>query len=124
MTAQPPRRVTVTSPRTRAARAAPVRVTRDIDEQTALGEVWMRALLRTQLRLAVTVTGVVMGLLGSLPLVFRLLPEVRSTGLLGLPVPWLVLGVLVYPLLVAAAWLFVRQAERNERDFADLVTRQ
>ena len=30
------------------------------------------------------------------------------------------LGVLVYPLLLGLGW-FVRRAERNERDFADLV---
>jgi hypothetical protein len=41
--------------------------------------------------------------------------------LLGLPLPWLLLGVLVYPALVLAAWLYVRQAERNERDFSELV---
>ena len=31
------------------------------------------------------------------------------------------LGVLVYPLLLGLGWVFVRRAERNERDFADLV---
>ncbi len=41
--------------------------------------------------------------------------------LLGLPLPWLLLGALVYPSLVLAAWLYVRQAERNERDFTELV---
>jgi hypothetical protein len=41
--------------------------------------------------------------------------------MLGLPLPWLLLGVVVYPVLIAAAWLYVRQADRNERDFSELV---
>ena len=40
---------------------------------------------------------------------------------LGLPLPWLLLGVLVYPALVVGAWLYIRQAERNEAEFSDLV---
>ena len=40
---------------------------------------------------------------------------------LGVPLPWLLLGVVVYPFLVLLGWLYVRRAERNERDFADLV---
>ncbi len=30
---------------------------------------------------------------------------------------------MVYPSLVAGGWLYVRLAERNERDFVDLVER-
>jgi len=40
---------------------------------------------------------------------------------LGLPVPWLLLGVVVYPALLGLGWVYVRRAERNERDFAELV---
>ena len=40
---------------------------------------------------------------------------------LGLPLGWLLLGVLVYPLLVLLGWVYVRRAERNERHFADLM---
>jgi hypothetical protein len=40
---------------------------------------------------------------------------------LDVPLPWWLLGVLVYPFLLALAWIYVRRAERNERDFRDLV---
>ena len=40
---------------------------------------------------------------------------------LGLPLPWLLLGSSSTRCSLAAAWLYVRQAERNERDFAELV---
>ncbi len=118
----PPRRVRVVSPRSTAARAAANRsVRREIDEQTIVGDVYMRSLVRLQLRLALGVCLIFAVLLGGLPLVLALQPRLADVRLLGLPLPWLLLGVLVYPTLVVAAWLYVRQAERNERDFADLV---
>lgn len=119
---QPPRRVRVVSPRSSAARAAAHRpVRREIDEQTIVGDVYMRSLVRLQLRLAVGVCLIFAVLLGGLPLLMALEPGLASGDLLGVPVPWLLLGVLVYPALVLGAWFYVRQAERNERDFADLV---
>jgi uncharacterized membrane protein (DUF485 family) len=119
---QPPRRARVVSPRSSAARAAAHRpVRREIDEQTIVGDVYMRALVRLQLRLAVGVCLIFAVLLGGLPLVLALQPELATVRPLGLPLPWLLLGVVVYPALVVAAWLYVRQAERNERDFSELV---
>ena len=41
-----------------------------------------------------------------------------------MPVSWLVVGVVVYPFVYAAARLHVRQSERIERDFTDLMNRQ
>lgn len=118
-----PRREVVTSPRTTAARHPRYPVTREIDEQTRLGEVYMRSLVRTQLRLALFVCTVLGCVVGGLPLLFSLVPELREVRLLGVPLPWAVLAGLVYPAFVAGAWLYVRQAERNERHFAELVDR-
>jgi hypothetical protein len=110
------------SPRTRAARASASRPVRhEIDEQTILGEVYMRSLVRLQLRLAIGVCLIFAVLLGGLPLILTLEPQLSDVHVLGLPLPWLLLGVVVYPVLIAAAWLYVRQAERNERDFSELV---
>ena len=116
-----PRRVRVTSPRTRAARSRQITITGEIDAQTKIGEVYMRSLMRTQLRLAVQVLGGIGVLLAGLPALFALVPELREVTVFGLALPWLLLGVLVHPVLVAAAWFYCRQAERTERDFADLV---
>jgi len=110
------------SPRTRAARASASRPVRhEIDEQTILGEVYMRSLVRLQLRLAIGVLLIFAVLLGGLPLMLTLEPQLSDVHVLGLPLPWLLLGVVVYPVLLGAAWLYVRQAERNERDFSELV---
>ena len=97
--------------------------TTEIDEQTRLGEVYMRSLLRAQLRLGVAVAAATLGVLALLPVLFALAPRLGEIELWGIPAPWLILGGLVYPLLVAAAWFYVRHAERVERDFADLVNR-
>ena len=118
------RRVTVTSPRTRAAARPRYPVTQEIDEQTRLGEVYMRSLIRSQLRLALFVCTALACLIGGLPLVFILAPRLRETRLLGVPLPWVLLAGLIYPMFVGCAWWYVRQAERTERDFADLVDRQ
>ena len=51
-------------------------------------------------------------------------PTLTNVLVLGLIVPWLVLGVLVYPLLIALAWFAVRQSERNEDAFRDVTARR
>ncbi|MFI0444423.1 hypothetical protein [Actinomadura sp. 6N118] len=117
------RRVLVTSPRTRAARRPRPPVTQEIDEQTGLGEAYMRSLMRAQLRLALLVCATIGAGVAGLPLLFVLSPRLREPTLLGIPLAWLLLAGLIYPAFVACGWWYVRHAERNERDFADLVDR-
>ncbi|MFG3661797.1 hypothetical protein [Streptomyces sp. NPDC047706] len=109
------RRVVVTGPR-RGARRAPgyYRPQTEIDEQTTLGHTYVRSLMRTQLRAALTVSAVLVLLVGPLPLVFATAPDARR-------LEWLVLGFCLYaPLVLLARW-YVSRAERNERDFVRLV---
>lgn len=124
MTDEPaPRRVRVTSPRSGAARRRQIAVTHEIDAQTGVGEVFVRSLIASQIRVGLLVLGVVAVLLGGLPALFWLLPGLREAQALGIPLPWLLLGGLVYPTLAALGWFYVRQAERVEREFSDLVER-
>jgi hypothetical protein len=120
---QPVQRVRITSPRTVRGRA---RVRRsnaaEIDELTRLGEVYVQSLMRAQLRLAAYVVLALALSLGLLPVVLRV-PALRDIHVLGAPLPWLVLGIGVYPWLLALAWWYVRRAERNEVAFEDLVER-
>lgn len=116
---RPPERVRVTGPPRR--QHAPRARTGDIDEQTALGEVYLGSLMREQLALAGRILVVLVLTVGSVPLVFRLFPGLADVDLLGLPLPWLLLGFLVYPWLGLLGWAFVRRAERNERDFVLLL---
>jgi hypothetical protein len=121
MSEQRPERVRVTGPPHRAPAKGQTRLG-DVQDLTPLGGVYLRSLLREQLVLSVGVL-VLLGLtLGSLPLVFHLAPGLADASLLGLPVAWVVLGAVVYPALVLLGWAYVRAAERNERDFAHLVS--
>ena len=121
---EPPKRVAVTSPRTAAVRRPPGRsALRALDEQDLVGELLVRSLVRAQLLLALRLLTVLAVLLGGLPLLFAVVPATRDLVVLGLPLPWLVLGVLVYPALVVGGAVHLRLAERHERDFVDLVER-
>ncbi len=118
-------RVRITSPRMWASRQPVAHsAAREIDAQTQLGEVLLRTLMHAQLRLALFVLGGAVVLLGGLPLLFAVEPRLRSWAVLGVPVPWLLLGALVYPGLCLTGWLFVRAAERTERDFVEIVGRR
>jgi hypothetical protein len=120
-----PRRVRVTSPRTSAARRPIIPTgTREIDEQTRLGEVYMHSLIQSQLRLALAVIGAAVVILGGIPLLFALVPATRTFAVFGLPLPWVILGIVVYPVVYVAARLYVRYAERIEAEFTEFVGRQ
>jgi putative solute:sodium symporter small subunit len=117
-----PQRVVVTSPR--LGRRRRTTIASEIDAQSTVGEVYMRSLMRIQLRLALSVVGLLAITVGSLPIVFRLSAGVRHAHLFGVPLPWLVLGAGVYPVILALAVFYVRRAERIEADFTDLVGRE
>jgi hypothetical protein len=115
------RRVRVTSPRAATGRPRRTSVASEIDAQTELGEVYMRSLIRSQLRLAVGTMLVLACTVGALPLLFDAVPASRRVHVLGIPLPWLLLAFLVYPFLMLLAWQYVRRAERTEDAFNDLV---
>lgn len=126
----PTRRTVVAHPQTEAAlrrRGRPVlprkstaAADRGPDELDLL---LLKTLVRAQLSLALRLAAVFGCLLGGLPLLLAISPGVRSAHVLGLSVPWLLLGILMYPLLFAGGWLYVRLSERNEQDYADLIER-
>ena len=120
---EPSRRVRVTSPRTAATRQRRVTGASEIDAQTDLGEVYMTSLLRSQLRLALLVLAALGVLIAGLPLLFTFLPGLAEVHVLGMPLPWVLLAFVVYPFLMLLGWLYVRAAERNERDFTEVVER-
>lgn len=117
------RRVAVASPRTEAGqRVRPVRRRWDeLADQTGVGEVLIRSLIRAQLGLALRVLAVVVVLLGGPPLVFAVFPAAGRVEIGGVGLPWLLLGVAAFPLLVLLGLVYMRQAERHEREFAELV---
>ncbi len=114
-------RVRVVSPRTSAARTRTTSIASEIDEQTRLGEVYIVSLMRSQLRLAIGVLAVLAVTLGGLPLLFHLVPQIGRVELFGVRLPWLLLSVVAFTEIIVLGWLYVRQAEKNEDDFSDLL---
>lgn len=118
------RRVAVRNPRGRTSWHDPrERTLRELREETEIGEVLLRSLTRAQLILALRVFAVFGSLLLGLPALFASHPALARYELAGIPLPWLILGAAVYPLLVLMGILYVRQAERHEREFVEIVER-
>ncbi|MBC9227119.1 hypothetical protein GL325_12370 [Aeromicrobium sp. 636] len=114
-------RVRVTNPLSTASPHVRSTVGQEIDEATGIGEVYMQSLIRSQLRAAATVTITLLLTVVSLPLVFLWVPGLRDASILGVPLPWLVLGGCVHAGVIVLGWLYVRHVERAERLFTQLV---
>lgn len=124
MTEKPKRvRVTADAPARR-----PAALTRGIalpgapvDEADA---VYARALMRSQLRLALgTVAGFVLVVI-ALTLAIALIPAIGELVLWGLPLSWLLQAYAFYPIILVFAVLHVRTAARNERRYRALRDRE
>lgn len=98
-----------------------VRTLAEVEEQTGVGEVLVRQLVRVQLILALRLGLLTVAVLGAIPLAFALLPSLGTISIGGFRLPWLLLGVAVYPFLLAVGWSYNRSADRNEQDFTEMV---
>jgi hypothetical protein len=101
--------------------ARPVRTVITIQESTGVGELLRTNLIGSQLAIALRFA-IGAGLtLGLLPLLFAMVPEVGRVEVLGIRLPWLLLGVLVYPFLFGLGLWHTRTAEHLEQNFAETV---
>lgn len=120
----PPQRVRVTRTR-RPSRTSRRRTVREeIVDESRLGSTYVNSLRRAQLHLSLGTLALGVATLGALPVIFALAPAARRVSVLGLPVAWLLLGVLVYPGVVLVARWYVRATERLEAEFSELVSRR
>ncbi|MCL8027467.1 hypothetical protein [Nocardioides bruguierae] len=118
MSSERPQRVRVTGP---ARRRPPRARVHEVDAESRLGSLYLRALVREQWWLGLRTLALLMLGLGTLPVLFFALPDLASVHVLGVGLAWWLLGVAPYPLLVALAWRHVRRAERNEDTFTALL---
>jgi hypothetical protein len=98
-----------------------VRTLAELEDQTSVGEVLVRQLVRVQLMLSIRLMLLIVVVLGAIPVAFFLVPSLGTATILGMRLPWLLLGLAVYPFFVTVAWCYNRSAERNEQDFAEMV---
>lgn len=100
----------------------PVRSPREeLAERTEHGEVYLRRLIRAQLNLSFLALAAFGGLVGSLPLLFLLVPSLQDIELIGVPLPLLVLAVPLFPLIVVIGMLYQRRADAIDDAFRDVV---
>ncbi|ORL01685.1 hypothetical protein A6F55_05270 [Prescottella equi] len=117
--AVPPARERVVLAKRRGARMVRTRV--EVQEQTEIGDAMIRGLVRAQLSLATRVAAAVGLLFAVVPVLLLVFPDVADVVLFGVRLPWLLAVSVPLPILLVAGWFYIRAAERNEQDFADLV---
>jgi hypothetical protein len=134
-------RIRVTAPRTVKAgsatlgRATPVSATpnaaalaggrsaaapHEAAEESDAGQLFVRSLIRSQLRLSLVVGLGFLLILLAFPLMLGLVPGLADSTIAGLPFDWVLLGAGIYPVIGLSAWLYVRTAARNEARYRDL----
>ena len=86
-----------------------------------VGEVYVRELIRSQLRLGLTTVAIVVLPLFGLLVAFAAWPSLGRLLVGPIPVWWLLLGVAVYPAILGVGWWYARQAERNEERFTAIM---
>ena len=111
-------RVVLADPK-RASSSLRARV--ELEEQTSWGKLLVKDLVKVQLRTALLLSVLVVSVFGALPVLFYLLPGFSALTLAGIPIPWLILGVLPFPFLFGVGLWYNRLAERHERDFVDMI---
>lgn len=81
---------------------------------------YVRQLIRSQFRLALSVASGLLIMLVGMSAVLAFWPMLSTVTLLLIPLPWWILGVGVYPLIIVAGLLFNRSAARNERRYRSI----
>ncbi|WP_238421803.1 hypothetical protein [Gordonia sp. 'Campus'] len=115
----PPQRERVVLATRRGARMVRTRV--EVQEQTEVGDALVRGLMRAQLGLGLRLGGALLVVAAAIPVVFWLMPSVADADAFGIRLPWLVLGLLTFPVLYLTGRLYVHLADQAERDFMGLV---
>ncbi|MGR2752624.1 hypothetical protein [Agromyces arachidis] len=123
----PPPRVRVTAPRTGAAGRAPGAgratargATSARDDPGDVRAVYVRSLIRSQLRLALICAAGFAIATAVFATAVALVPGLDESFVAGVPVSWLLLGFGVYPLAITIGVLYVRTASRNEARYRSL----
>ncbi|NIJ14510.1 hypothetical protein FHU38_004911 [Saccharomonospora amisosensis] len=93
----------------------------ELAQQTSWGELLISDLIKAQLRSGVLLAVLAAFVLGALPLAFYFSPTLATLRFIGLPVPWLLLGIAPFPFLLGVGLWYNRLAERHERDFVNMI---
>ncbi|RQP08904.1 MAG: hypothetical protein EAS51_13340 [Microbacteriaceae bacterium] len=81
---------------------------------------YIRSLIRSQLRLGIVCAVAFVVVLVAVPVVFTLVPGLDAAAVGPVPVSWIVLGAGLFPVIIAVAALYVHTASRNESRYRSL----
>ena len=98
----------------------PAAAPQEAAEESDAGQLFVRSLIRSQLRLGLVVALGFLLILLAFPLMLGLVPGLADSTIAGLPFDWVLLGAGIYPVIGLSAWLYVRTAARNEARYRDL----
>jgi hypothetical protein len=98
-----------------------VRTRAEVQEQTQVGDAFVRGLVRAQLGLALRLGAVVVAAVAAVPLLIGLFPEIAAIKVFGIRLNWVLLAAVVYPVMYGVGRLYIRLAEQSERDFVRVV---
>lgn len=100
----------------------PRRTPRDeLAEETAYGALYLKRLRRAQLGLSLLGLITFGGLVGSLPLLIALVPELARVHVVGIPLSALLVAGPAFPLFVAIGIVYQRRADALDASFRELV---
>lgn len=81
---------------------------------------YVRQLIRSQLRLAVSVASGIIVLLVGITVLLSYWPQISQITLARIPLPWWILGLGVYQLILIAGVLYNISAVRNEKRYRSI----
>jgi hypothetical protein len=93
----------------------------ELAEETAHGDLYLSQLRRAQLELSLLGLIAFGGLVGSLPLLFVLVPSLEHADVLGIPLAALLVAGPLFPMFVAIGAIYQRRADALDAAFRDLI---
>jgi putative solute:sodium symporter small subunit len=93
----------------------------ELAEDTAHGELYLAQLRRAQLELSLLGLVAFGGVVGSLPLLFALVPWLAHAALLGVPLAAWLVAVPAFPVFVVIGVVYERRANALDQSFRDLI---
>jgi putative solute:sodium symporter small subunit len=93
----------------------------ELAEDTAHGELYLNQLRRAQLELSLLGLLAFGGMVGSLPLLFALIPSLGHTAVLGIPLAAWLVAAPAFPVFVVIGAVYERRANALDQSFRDLI---
>ena len=93
----------------------------ELAEETAHGELYLSQLRRAQLELSLLGLLAFGGVVGSLPLLFALIPALGHIALLGVPLAAWLVAAPAFPVFVVIGAVYERRANALDQSFRNLI---